>query len=425
MQQRAYSTTLVTLWSMFAAFGTYFCMYAFRKPFTAGSYDDQTWQGLNFKVVLVTAQVFGYMLSKFLGIKFIAEVRSAKRAVLIMVLILVAEIALVLFALTPAPYCLIWMFVNGIPLGMVFGLVLGFLEGRRQTEALAAGLCTSFIVADGVTRSLGAYLLFVGVDEAWMPAVAGASFLAPLSFCTWMLTRIPTPNEHDIAARAPRVPMDRHERFALLRRYGMGLGALVLAYLLITILRSVRADFAKEIWLGLGVSDRPAVYAWSEMAVALGVLLVNGMVVFFDHHRRALLVALALALCGTMLVPLAFVGLTWGLSPFAFMVLHGLGLYMPYIAVHTTIFERFIALTRERGNIGFLMYVADAFGYLGYVAVLLARQSFAETTDFFEFFAQLSWFSASCCVLLLLIVAWRFSRYTQRPSVALEQKGPA
>ena len=57
------------------------------------------------------------------------------------------EVALLLFALVPAPYNFGCLFLNGLPLGMVFGLVLSFLEGRRLTEALAAGLCASFIVA--------------------------------------------------------------------------------------------------------------------------------------------------------------------------------------------------------------------------------------------------------------------------------------
>ena len=60
-------------------------------------------------------------------------------------------------------------------------------------------------------------------------------------------------------------------------------------------------------------------------------------------------------------------------GPFVFMVLLGLGLYVPYVAVHTTIFGRLIAMTRDRGNIGYLMYLADAFGYLGYVAVMIGK----------------------------------------------------
>jgi hypothetical protein len=182
----------------------------------------------------------------------------------------------------------------------------------------------------------------------------------------------------------------------------------VLVYLLITILRSVRADFAPEIWAGLGATVLPDVFARSETVVAAGVLLLNGSVVFIQHNRRAFFAGLGLALAGTALIGFALLGLRAGvLSPFAFMVLHGLGLYMPYIAVHTTIFERLIAMTRDRGNIGYLMYLADAFGYLGYVVVLLARNLFGPTEDFVAFFIALSWVIAGACVVFLL-PCWRY-----------------
>src|SRR5262249_58328888 len=94
-----------------------------------------------------------------------------RRATLLLGLIAVAEVALLLFGLTPAPFNLVWLFCNGVPLGLVFGLVLGFLEGRRHTEALAAGLCSSFIVADGVTKSAGAALPGRGGAGVWVPSL--------------------------------------------------------------------------------------------------------------------------------------------------------------------------------------------------------------------------------------------------------------
>jgi uncharacterized membrane protein len=56
-----------------AAFGTYFCMYAFRKPFAAGTYADLEFAGMNYKILLIITQVAGYTLSKFIGIKVISE----------------------------------------------------------------------------------------------------------------------------------------------------------------------------------------------------------------------------------------------------------------------------------------------------------------------------------------------------------------
>ncbi len=393
----------LSAWAVVAAFGTYFCMYAFRKPFTAGAFNDVVLWGVGFKTVLVVSQVLGYTVSKFIGIKVVAEATPRRRAVLLLGLIGLAELALLLFALTPPPFNFIWLFFNGLPLGMVFGLVLGVLEGRRQTEVLAAGLCTSFIVADGVTKSVGAYLLAAGVTEYWMPFLAGLLFTAPLILFVWMLTRVPAPSAQDVAARSERTPMNAADRRRFFLRYAFGLVLLVFAYLLVTVLRSVRADFAPEIWTGMGVTDRPAIFAWSEIAVALCVLVLNGSAVLIRDNRVAFTYSLALAVAGSVLLIVALLGLqTAALSPFAFMVLHGVGLYLPYIAVHTTVFERLMAMTRDRGNIGYLMYLADAFGYLGYVMVLLARNSVGPPEDFLAFFVPLSWVIAIASAAVLV-----------------------
>lgn len=77
-------------------------MYAFRKPFTAGTFDGIYLAGVGYKTVLVTSQVFGYTVSKFIGIKYVSELRASQRAVGILVLIAVAECALLLFAIVPS-----------------------------------------------------------------------------------------------------------------------------------------------------------------------------------------------------------------------------------------------------------------------------------------------------------------------------------
>src|SRR5262245_46129669 len=89
------------------------------------------------------------------------------------------------------------------------------------------------------------------------------------------------------------------------------------------------------------------------------------------------------------------------------MVTIGLGLYLPYVAVHTTIFERLLAMTRDRGNIGFLMYVADSIGYLGYVAVMLFRRSATNAEDFLQFFIVACWLACGLC-LICLALSWRY-----------------
>src|ERR1700733_6069719 len=104
----------------FSSFVVYTCMYGFRKPFTAASFEGIAFFGISYKVVLVISQVIGYMLSKFYGIRFIATMLPSRRAITIIKLISVAWVSLLLFALVPAPYNFIFMFINGLPLGMVW-----------------------------------------------------------------------------------------------------------------------------------------------------------------------------------------------------------------------------------------------------------------------------------------------------------------
>jgi hypothetical protein len=409
---RTESTSLgLSIWCIVAAFGTYFCMYAFRKPFTVATYEHESIAGIGYKTILVTAQVLGYMLSKFIGIKIVAEMRPGKRAKAILVLVVIAESALLLFAIVPPPLNFICLFVNGLPLGRVFGLVVGFLEGRRSTEALTAGLCASFILADGVVKSLGAVLLSWGVSEYWMPFFAGLACLAPMLIFIWMLSRIPPPTEGDRAHRGERVPVDRAGRRAFYRRHGFGLTMLVAVFLTITVLRTIRADFAAEIWQGLGFTKEPGIFTESEIWVALGVIVVNGSCVLVGNNRAAFHAAIAISIGGLLLIGAALAGLQQGwLGGFDFMVLIGLGLYVPYVAFHTTIFERLIAMNRDRCNLGFLMNVADAAGYLGYVAVLFAKSLVRPDSSFLDFFTMASLVTCVAACLLLAICLWAFNK---------------
>jgi hypothetical protein len=334
--------------------------------------------------------------------------RPTRRAGTLLFLIAVSELALILFGIVPHPWNAVCMFLNGIPLGMVFGLVMGFLEGRQVTEALSAGLCASFILADGATKSVGSWLLNSGVSEYWMPAAAGGLFALPLIGCVAVLARTPPPTAADVRARSERVQMTRDDRWTLMRRYGFGLAMLIVMYLMVTILRSIRADFATEIWIGLGEPAAPQTFTTSEIFVALGVVAVNGSMVYVRNNRLAFFLSLLTCISGFLLIAAAFIGRRFGLTAFPFMVIVGLGLYLPYVAVHATIFERLLAMTRERGNVGFLMYLADSTGYLGYVGCMLLKGAFDSQGQFLPFFTTACWITCACSIVCLLLSMWYF-----------------
>jgi hypothetical protein len=335
-----------------------------------------------------------------------ADFGASRRAAGILVLIGSAEAALLLFAVTPPPWNFVWLFFNGLPLGMVFGLVLAFLEGRRVTEALVAGLSASMIISSGVVKSVGQTLIQDwNVSEFWMPVVTGGLFVGPLFLFVWMLSQIPKPSKVDVAHRSERTPMTAAQRRAFFGRHWTGLVFLLAIYVLLTIMRSIRDDFGIEIWRDLGYDGKPAIFAKSEILVMFGVVLINGAAIWIGSNRRAFLSSLGLVVCGFVIVLTALLlHKQQQLTPFAFMVLTGLGLYIPYVAFHTTIFERLIAAFREQGNIGFLMYSADAVGYLGYVGIMLLRNSSLLEAGFLKLFVGASLLIAIAAIFITLFL---------------------
>jgi len=198
-----------TLYASVAAFCLYTCVYAFRKTFAVATFEGITYLGVSYKGWLVITQVLGYGLSKFIGIKVISELKSHSRSVGILLMVTIAGISWLLFAIVPAPYNIVFLFTNGLPLGMVWGMVFGYLEGRRMTEVLGAALSISFIFSSGLCRSAGGYIMRDWhVSETWMPLVACFVFVGPLLIFLWLIDKVPLPSLRDEELRTKRTPMN-------------------------------------------------------------------------------------------------------------------------------------------------------------------------------------------------------------------------
>ncbi len=392
-----------------AAFAAYGCVYAFRKPFTAAAFEGLYFWGVQYKIALVIAQVAGYALSKFIGIRIIAGLEPTQRARSMVLLIGVAFLSMLGFALSPVWAGPFWFFLNGLPLGMAWGVVFGYLEGRRATEALAAFLCINFIVSSGFVKTMGKWLLQAqGMPEFWMPIAVGAMFLPLLTICIWLLEQLPPPNEADVAARSVRRTMSRAEQKALFARYAPGLVLLVCIYLTLTIVRDVRDNFAVEIWQELGFGKQAGILTTAELPIALLVLVVVAALGSIKGNFKALWAYHAIILAGAVLMLVATLLFRQGaISPLIWMVLSGTGAILPYILFNGVIFDRLLAAFREVGNVGFLMYIADAIGYLGSVAVLLWRNFGRSEVGWLSFFGDLC-IGGSVLVMGLTVLSWGY-----------------
>jgi hypothetical protein len=378
--------TAFTVFGATAAFCTYACMYAFRKGITGVRFDGLAFAGVSYKIWLITAQVLGYAVSKAIGIKVVAEVSAGRRAGLILGLIGAAWLALLGLPLVPAPWNILFLFLNGLPLGMVYGLTLGFLEGRRQTDALVAGLTASFIFASGFVKTVALMVQASwGVSEYWVPFLTGALFVVPLLASVYALALLPPPTPADRALRSERRPMNAADRRAFVGTFRLGLLLFIASYVLLSAFRDFRDNFAPEILRDMGVQNA-GVFARTETLVAVGVLLLMGSLQRVENNVRAFALLNGLMLAGGLLVGVGtYLHQTGAISPETWYLLTGLGLYMAYVPCNGLYFERLVASFRIVGTVGFMVTLADWYGYLGSVAVLLYKNFGQPNLNFGQF----------------------------------------
>ena len=400
-----------TIYISLVAFLIYACMYGIRKPFTVAEFTGLTIYGMDYKAILIITQVIGYALSKFAGIRVISEMKRSSRAITIVFLTGIAEIALILFSVVPKPYNFILLFFNGLPLGMIWGLVFSYLEGRRTTEILGTILSISFIVSSGFVKSIGKILMIkFHLNDFQMPWIAGLVFYIPLIIFVWFLDKAPDPGEEDELQRTKRVPMDKRQRRIIAGEFATGLFLLTLAYMLLTIYRDLRDNFAVDIWKSAGVSGNSMIFTWSELPIALIVLIVMSSLMFIKDNRKALRLNNFIILSGFSLIGLSTLALNLGIiNPTAWMIMLGLGIYLGYLPYNCIMFDRLIAAFGSAANAGFFIYIADSFGYLGSVGALIFKNFNGNELSWFNILKTTSYGLSIFGVLLILLSLWYFN----------------
>jgi MFS family permease len=378
------------IYAAIAAFLTYTMIFGFRKSYTVCTFDGLRFAGLNYKTILVLSQMIGYLAAKFYGIKFISELKRLGRYKILLLLVGIAWAAWLFFALVPPPYNAVFLFINGFPLGMLWGVVFSYVEGRRSTDFIGASLAVSFIFASGFVKWVGGWLLLeFHLSEFWVPFATGLVFAIPLLFFIWLIEKIPPPDEADIAERMNRAPMNAGDRKKFIRSFLPGLVACIIIYGFATIFRDIRDNFSADMWKEMGYLNQPAIFAKTETPITLIVLVLIGSMVLIKNSYKALMVAHVFIAIGFALAGICtFFFVNGKLDPVWWMTMVGLGLYMVYIPFNSVFFERLISAFRFTGNVGFLIYLADSFGYLGSVGVLLSKEIFRVKLNWVSFFSN-------------------------------------
>jgi MFS family permease len=380
----------VALYAALVSFGTYVFIFGFRKSFTVCTFEGLTFGPIAFKTAMVISQMLGYLMAKFYGIKFISGLEKKHRYKIIFLLTGIAWAAWLLFAIVPAPYSILFLFINGFPLGMLWGVVFSYVEGRRSTDFIGAALAVSFIFSAGWVKSVGAWLMQdFHITETWVPFCTGLVFVLPLILCVWGLEKVPSPSKEDEALRAKRIPMTGADRKLILKQYLPGVIAFVAIYLFATIFRDIRDNFSADMWKEMGYMAKPSTFSETEIPITIFILILIGAVVAVKNSFKAFMIAHMFILIGFVVAGLSTYFFTQKfLDPFWWMLLVGLGLYLVYIPFNSIYFDRLIAAYSIKGNAGFFIYVADSIGYVGSVTVMLVKEGMTLQIEWTAFFAQ-------------------------------------
>ena len=380
----------IALYAAFVSFGTYVFIFGFRKSFTVCTFDGLTFGPIAFKTALVISQMLGYLLAKFYGIKFISGLKKVNRYKIIFLLTGISWLAWLLFAIVPAPYNVAFLFLNGFPLGMLWGVVFSYVEGRKTTDFIGAALAVSFIFSSGWVKSVGAWLMEqYHITEFWVPFFTGLVFALPLAIFVYGLEKVPPPSLEDEALRTKRIPMTALDRKQLLKQYLPGIIAFGAIYLFATIFRDIKDNFSAEMWKELGYGGKPAVFTQTETPVTIFILVVIASVVIIKNSFKALMVAHVLIIVGFIIAGGSTYFFTTGsLDPFWWMIWVSLGLYLVYIPFNSIFFDRLIAAFSMKGNAGFFIYLADSVGYVGSVSVMLVKEGMSLDIKWTAFFSQ-------------------------------------
>lgn len=408
------------MYAVIASFMAYFAMYAFRKPFAAATFEGATWfEGeTGIKAVLAASQLIGYALSKVVGIKVCAELKHENRARFIIGIILTAELSLLVFGAVSDNWKFLPIAVNGLTLGVIWGIVVSYLEGRRTSEVLLAGLSTSYIMSSGIVKDFGRAVMegdgaawwhgvpFVSqavvratgpISEGWMPFITGLHYLPVFLFAVYLLMQLPQPDAQDIAERSERLSMNRENRLAFFSKFAIGMIMLCVIYLLLTAYRDFRDTYQVELFAALGYerdSGAQSLLGNSETLVAF--IVTGGLALLYwlkrILHQSGLLLVWLFMLSGLVVLGLG----TWlfqsgAISGFHWMVMTGVGVYLTYVPFGSVLFDEVIASTRYAGTAVFAIYVCDAVGYSGTVIMYFFRESIFGNLNKLEFFTAFTW----------------------------------
>jgi hypothetical protein len=138
---------------------------------------------------------------------------------------------------------------------------------------------------------------------------------------------------------------------------------------------------------------------------------VLGVIIVVKDNARALMVIHGVVAAGLLLLGVSTLMYQAGwLSPVVWMILSGAGLYMAYVPFNAMLFDRLIAVSGTVGTAGFLIYIADASGYVGSCSLLIWRNFGLVQLNWLQVFMASAYGTSVAGIVLVGLSALFFLR---------------
>jgi len=227
------------------------------------------------------------------------------------------------------------------------------------------------------------------IAENWIPFYTGAIFIVPIVILVYLLEKIPNPTHEERVNKSIRVPLNKSDRKRFFVQFSFGLISFILIYMLLSLFRDVRDNFAAELWNELGYGNTAAIFTTTEIPIAIGVLILIASMIYIKNNKLAFFLAQIIIMVGFMICGLSTIlFLQHFITGYIWIVLVGLGLYMGYIPFNSILFDRMIASYQLKANVGYFMYLVDAFGYVASAGVIILKGTMDVSLSWTTFFSN-------------------------------------
>ena len=173
----------------------------------------------------------------------------------------------------------------------------------------------------------------------------------------------------------------------------------------------------------LGYVLKAADFAGIESLVGIAVIVILCGLWIFRSNRLAVWSCMGLISFGSILVGASTVMMKNGfLSPRAFFVVNGIGLYIAYVPLQTILLNRLLATLKTVATAAFLIAAADAAGYVSIVCIYLTKNVYLEVTGTEINWAQLLMFVSYVTAIFVPVAMLFAAFYFQRKNPSRNQQ---